>query len=185
LKANDHHVFTNVHVRFSGEAQAHHQTALVYQNVIKATELAYTHHLRCVTLAQTLIPRNLTSLDWYQISSTFVLQYRSRKAKKEEKAEEDHKQRFRVEYLSDLTEMDSKDQKGTHTFLEYIYEKYPPRKNGATIGSLESDELGKSVKKAITHYHPDAQSKYNDEKWSFLCGEITKILNKKYALLDN
>lgn len=157
----------------------------MYQNVIKATDLAYTHHLHCITLAQTLIPRNLTTLEWYQTSSAFVQQYRLRNAREEEKAEEEHKLRYRVEYASELTEMNDKAQKGTHTFLEYIYEKYPPRKQGAAIGSLESDELGKSVKKAITHYHPDAQSKYNDEKWSFLCGEITKILNGKYALLDN
>ena len=153
--------------------------------MIKATDLAYTHHLRCITLAQTLIPRNLTSLEWYQTSSTFVQQYRLLKTREEDKAEDEHKQRFRVEFVSELTEMDNTAHKGTHSFLEYIYEKYPPRKQGATIGSLESGELGKSVKKAITHYHPDAQSKYNDAKWSFLCGEITKILNGKYALLDN
>ncbi len=149
------------------------------------TDLAYTYHLRCVTLAQTLVPRNLTSLDWYMISSSFVQQYRAKKELEEDAINEEKNRKFYIELASELKELDKKAGEGTYQFLEHIYAKHPPRKENAQMGSTESKELSKTVKKAITHYHPDAQSSFNDEKWTFLCGEITKILNIKYALLDN
>jgi hypothetical protein len=168
-----------------GEAHACHYTAKVYQNVLKMTELAYNYHIRCVTLAQTLVPRNLTSLDWYMISSSFVQQYRAKKQLEEEAIDEEQKKKFRVELASDLKELEKKAKEGIQYFIEHIYTKHPPRKEGAKMGSIAGDDLSKTVKKAITHYHPDAQSSYNDEKWTFLCGEITKELNVKYGLLDN
>jgi len=149
------------------------------------SDLAYTYHLRCVTLAQTLVPRNLTSIDWYMTSSSFVQQYRAKKELEEAAINEEHKAKFRAELASELKELDKKAGEGAYQLLQHIYTKYPPRKENAQMGSTDSNELSKTVKKAITHYHPDAQSSFNDEKWSFLCGEITKILNVKYALLDN
>jgi hypothetical protein len=174
------------HIYFiSGEAHACHHTAKVYQNVLKMTELAYAYHLRCVTLAQALVPRNLTSLDWYMKSSSFVQQYRADKVRKEEAITDDQTEKFRVELASDLEELDKKAKEGAYQFLEHIYTKHPPRKEDAKLGSTESDQLSGTVKKAILHYHPDSQSSFNDEKWSFLCSEITKILNMKYAQLYN
>jgi hypothetical protein len=149
------------------------------------TELAYTYHLRCVTLAQTLMPRNLTSLDWYMVSSSFIQQYRAKKAHEEEVINEERLRKFRIELASALQELDKIAKDGTYQFLQYIYTNHPPRKEDAKMGSTDSDHLSKTVKKAISHYHPDVQSSFNDEKWSFLCSEITKILNLKYALLDN
>jgi hypothetical protein len=165
-----------------GEAYACHYTAKVYQNVLKMTELAYTYHLRCVTLAQTLVPRNLTSLDWYMISSSFVQEHRAKKAREEEVNDEEKKNKYRIELASDLKMLDKKVKEGVQYFIEHIYTEHPPRKEGAKMGSIESDQLSKTVKKAIIHYHPDAQSSFNDEKWTFLCSEITKKLNVMHAL---
>lgn len=148
-------------------------------------DLAYTYHVRCVTLAQTLVPRNLTSLNWYVASSLFVQQYRAKKEHEETAINDEQNKKFRVELASELSELDKKASEGAYQFIECIYRKHPPRKENAKMGSTESSELSKTCKKAITHYHPDAQASFNDEKWSFLCGEITKILNLKYALLDN
>ncbi len=146
------------------------------------TELAYTYHLRCVTLAQTLVPRNLTSLDWYMISSSFVQQHRAKKAWEEEAIDEEKKNKYRIELASDLKMLEKKAEEGVQHYIEYIYTKHPPRKENVKMGSIESDQLSKTVKKAIIHYHPDAQSSFNDEKWTFLCSEITKKLNVMHAL---
>ncbi|CAF1124830.1 unnamed protein product [Rotaria sp. Silwood1] len=166
------------------EARACHHTAVVYEKVLKMTDTAYNYHLRCITLAQTLVPRNLTTHDWYVISSSFVEQYRAKKVYEEEAVNEELKKKFRIELALELKELDKKAEKGICEFLEHIYNKYPPRKAGATMGSTDSNELSKTVKKAILHYHPDSQSTFNDAKWTFLCTEITKILNIKYGLLD-
>jgi hypothetical protein len=147
--------------------------------------LAYTYHIRCVTLAQTLIPRNLTSLDWYMVSSTFVEQYRARKIREEEAISGENMKIFRIELATDLQELEKKATEDAHHFLLHIYTKHPPRKGNVEMGSVDSDHLLKTIKKAILHYHPDSQSSFNDEKWSFLCGEITKILNTKYEKLKH
>ncbi|UJR24256.1 hypothetical protein I4U23_027223 [Adineta vaga] len=69
-----------------GEAEAWHLSAKIYQNILKMTDVAYTYHLRCVTLAQTMMPRNLTSINWYVASTTFVQKYRAQKVQEEELA---------------------------------------------------------------------------------------------------
>ncbi|CAF1936178.1 unnamed protein product [Rotaria magnacalcarata] len=166
-----------------GEARACHCTAIVYGKVLKMDDIAYNYHLRCITLAQTLVPRNLTKHEWYMKSSSFVQNYRAKKVNEEEKIDEERYKNFRTELASDLKELNEAAAKGTHELLKHIYEKHPPRKEGATMGSTESDQLIKTVKKALLHYHPDTQSVFNDKKWSFFCTEITKILNAKHELL--
>ncbi|CAF3180635.1 unnamed protein product [Rotaria socialis] len=146
-------------------------------------DIAYNYHLRCITLAQTLVPRNLTKHEWYMKSSSFVQKHRAKKVNEEEKIDEERYKNFRTELASDLKELNKAAEKGAQELLKYIYEKHPPRKEGATMGSIESDQLIKTVKTALLHYHPDRQSVFNDKKWTFLCTEITKILNAKHEIL--
>ncbi|CAF1212792.1 unnamed protein product [Didymodactylos carnosus] len=145
-----------------GEAQACHYTANVYERIIQMAEVAYIYHLRCVTLAQTMIPRILTGVDWYTTSSTFVQKYRERKACEEEAIDEKLMNQLRTEMASELIELDNTAKKGTHDFLEHIYKVHPPRKEGATMGPLDANQLSKTVKKALLHYHPDKQVAEDD-----------------------
>ncbi|CAF3561336.1 unnamed protein product [Rotaria sordida] len=94
------------------ETRACHHTAIVYQKVLKMTEIAYIYHLRCITLVQTLVPRNLASLEWYMISSSFVEQYRATKVDEEETINEERNKKLRIELASDLKELDEKAGKG-------------------------------------------------------------------------
>ena len=148
------------------------------------TELAYNSHLRCVTLAQTLIPRNLSSYSWYVISRTFAEQHRGSKQSEEEAVDSATTEHIRAELEPILTPLNKAAAECTQDFLAYIYTTHPPRKDNATIGSIAPDQLGATMKRAICHYHPDAQSTFNDTKWTFLCSEITKILNAKYGLIS-
>lgn len=147
-------------------------------------EIAHIYHLRCVTLAQTLVPRNLTNLEWYMTSSSYVQKYRDKKIHEEEAMNEEQNKKFHIELASDLEQLRLKADKSVIDLLEHIYKQHPPRKEDAKMGSLGADDLTKTVKKAILHYHPDSQTSFNDEKWTFLCSEITKLLNMKYTLLN-
>ena len=154
---------------------------MVYQNVLKIPELAHMYHLNCVALAHNLKPRDLTSRDWYMKSASLIQQHRAKKIREEEAINQKQNNQFRIELKSELEQLERKADEGARQFIQYIYEKYPPRKQNAKIGSIEPERLFKSVKTTISHYHPDSQIVFKDAKWSFLCGEITKILNFKYS----
>ena len=88
-------------------------------------ELAYNSHLRCVTLAQTLIPRNLTSLKWYVASSAFVQQYRASKEREEEAINGSKTDHIRAELEPVLIPLKKAAEGCIQDFLEYIYANAP------------------------------------------------------------
>ena len=72
---------------------------------------------------------------------------------------------------------------GPIALLKFIYAEFPPKNVDHKMleGDMkDTNVLKKIVVKAIQHYHPDKQVEHNDNKWSVLCTEITKMLNAHY-----
>ncbi|UJR24255.1 hypothetical protein I4U23_027222 [Adineta vaga] len=84
---------------------------------------------------------------------------------------------------AELAALEKHAEDGIAAFLSHIYKVHPPAKQGATLGAIDASKLQKTTQKALSHYHPDSQPAEMDEKSKFLCLEITKILNAKYAQL--
>jgi hypothetical protein len=69
--------------------------------------------------------------------------------------------------------------------LRFIYKEHPPKNPMDVL--VETDfsdraKLKKIVVKAIHHYHPDRQAAYQDDRWTMICDEITKLLNNHYQI---
>lgn len=78
---------------------------------------------------------------------------------------------------------------GCFELVIYVYSTHPPKNEtaGINIDQLQRNStdttldrsaiVQKEIKKALSIYHPDKQVRYDDKKWSYLAGEITKELN--------
>jgi len=70
--------------------------------------------------------------------------------------------------------------------LRHIYEKHPPKIEGAELKpglDYENNaEMKKALLKATTHYHPDKQiNKTSGLEWYIMCEEIMKLINEYHS----
>jgi len=136
----------------------------------KAFEL-YKH---VITLGQSLQPKDVTKESWYLESALFIESYRlQRDVASGIDAE---KAKVKIELELELKGIKEAADGSQTTFLQYIYEKHPP-KGGEKLDHFMA--IGKRILAAIKAYHPD---KYMVDplKTQVLMEEITKELGKFY-----
>jgi len=157
------------------EAIATSRLAWVYSKAMadgkkKAFEL-YKH---VITLGQSLQPKDVTKESWYLESALFIESYRlQRDVASGIDAE---KAKVKIELELELKGIKEAADGSQTTFLQYIYEKHPP-KGGEKLDHFMA--IGKRILAAIKAYHPD---KYMVDplKTQVLMEEITKELGKFY-----
>ena len=75
---------------------------------------------------------------------------------------------------------------GTITLLKYLYTNHPPNVPDSKAAEkvlpdpLNSTNLKKILKKAITHYHPDRKWNKSPAEWRVFSEEIVKFLNRAW-----
>ncbi|KAJ3337850.1 hypothetical protein HDU93_000406 [Gonapodya sp. JEL0774] len=166
------------------EAIAFSRMGRVWKDVLKDAGRAHACFLRCVELAQTLYPRDLTTRPWYQLATNSMIAHRAYLAEREQTAAQKEKEPFLAQLTSELAALDAASDKGTVDLLTHVYATHPPKGEGLVMGPTESGTLKKTVRQAVIHYYPDRQQNKADGRlWEILCEEISKRLNAKYENL--
>jgi hypothetical protein len=107
----------------------------------------------------------------------------------EEKKKEEERKKVESEIAPDLEKIKSiADKKESIPFINFVYEKYPPKvpnfkKPDLKTGSSQAD-IKKAFKQALIYYHPDKNDgiKYG-YPWHFIAVEISKYLGSFYEYL--
>jgi hypothetical protein len=73
---------------------------------------------------------------------------------------------------------------GTIAFLDHIYKEHPPKNAAHTRPDTGPNaNMQSSLRKSITHYHPDKQDEAKHGRtWKVLAEEICKRITAKYGL---
>lgn len=161
------------------EAELNSSLGNVFGKILKLEDRAIKYYEASLALANTLVPRVMTTVEWYKRALDFLKEIQERKAQQEEKDFEKLKQKYQQELQPLCTEINQKSTSlETKEFLAYLYGKFPPKNN--LNASLDSSlNLKKQVQNALIHYHPD-KNQNEDEKWIVLVNEITVYLNSHY-----
>jgi len=159
---------------------AYSRIGALYEKFLMNKSIAYNFHLRVVTGAISLQPRIVTAEEWYIASSQFVEEERRRRIRREDEEVQKERLPFLNAMKKELDELRKKSEMGSSVLLKHVYSKHPPKNPAHVMGSLDGEELKKSLQKAITHYHPD-KAPADDRNWKVLCEEITKYLTSAYS----
>eukprot|EP01138_Halocafeteria_seosinensis_P012133 gb/GECG01012401.1/.p1 GENE.gb/GECG01012401.1/~~gb/GECG01012401.1/.p1 ORF type:complete len:451 (+),score=65.95 gb/GECG01012401.1/:1-1353(+) len=162
-----------------GEATAYSKIGIVYLDILKTEAPCKVYIDRAFHLAESLQPRNLSGLHWYQ-EVTRAKQYFQEKAVREDNQRREAERGPILEELQPELDALKAADLSAYALLKYVYEKHPPKESAHVLGPLDSDNLKKTLIKAISHYHPDKNAGKDSLQWTVLCEEITKMLNFRY-----
>ncbi|KAG0601285.1 hypothetical protein M758_11G099000 [Ceratodon purpureus] len=166
-----------------GEAVAMSKLGKVYSEVIKDPERASKAHYQATKLALTVMSPRIARSDWYRYSSAKHAEHQEEVRRTEEREHEEKVAPTKKKLEEEIRSLDLEAKKEGRHFLDYIYQNHPnpdPKKTPGDMLKAENRVLTKEMlRKAISHYHPDANVVYGEE-WQVLCEEISKILNLKY-----
>ena len=172
------------------EAIARSRLGVLYDRVLKNTEVAKAHFTKCVELVEALKPRTLFLNSWYKDCTDALRRYQDEARAREEEQQQNSRVVVK-EKLADVLK-DLKDHNSDAiSFIKHLYVNYPPKlsswvkpgeevmKNWDSLG--RSKEYKRLLLEALRRYHPDkvGQNEHGKE-WEVLCDEITKMLNLHY-----
>ncbi|KXS13351.1 hypothetical protein M427DRAFT_45688 [Gonapodya prolifera JEL478] len=146
------------------EAIAFSRMGRVWLEVFKDKARAHGNFLRSVELAQTLYPRDLSTRPWYSLAVASIESRRAELQEREQEAAVREKAPFLEQLQDEIAALDEAAKKGTEALVKHVYEKHPPKVEGAMMGSLET----------VVHYHTDRNLK-DGKLWEVLCEEISKV----------
>ncbi|KAG6545057.1 hypothetical protein Mapa_013751 [Marchantia paleacea] len=168
-----------VHARgFDAECEAEALACIgdLYTEVLRKEQQAQPYYTMVVKLAQN--SDTMQSAKWYQRAKTSMNLWFKRR-------HEGPKTSYSVlpEIKGDVEKLENEFKRlNTDDFLRFLYKAHPPRGNNGSFSLSELDGGSQSriaVRKALRHYHPDHNA-VGDDRWTALCGEITKLLLQKH-----
>lgn len=165
------------------EAECISKIAFVMVKIFKFENKAYTLAMECITLSYTLSPKNFMNEKWYVTVIDIADEIRSKQIKEEEKASNKEYYEFKEKNEELIQEINDEAKKDYKDFAKFCRKKYPFGEiKSLDVNKLDEETCKKVLLKMIPHYHPDKQSKNNEEeqKIYFLKQEITKFLNAFY-----
>lgn len=167
-----------------GEAIAYTSIGHVYLNVLRMEVAAKVAFDKAFVLAESLFPRNLSTLEWYKRLSAGKLYFQEKAAREEKARKEAGREHILAELQPELNAIKAASTTA-YDLLRYIYAKHPPKNPSETLGSLESNRIKRTLLEALRHYHPDKNGQKGSDQWKVLCEEITKFLTDKYEVLKS
>ena len=167
------------------EAEVSSDLGFIYDEVMKLKDRAKEYFQDSFHLAESLRPKIFTPQKCYIRCSSAIRRYQQEVIDEETKQLDSEREAVMNDIKDDIDKVQSEAEKGSFSFLEYIYKGYPPKNPKHVLPKkLESGNIKKSVREAIIHYHPDKNSKQEfGSKWYFISEEITKNLNTFYNTL--
>eukprot|EP00004_Rigifila_ramosa_P027483 TRINITY_DN8995_c0_g1_i1.p1 TRINITY_DN8995_c0_g1~~TRINITY_DN8995_c0_g1_i1.p1 ORF type:complete len:493 (-),score=119.84 TRINITY_DN8995_c0_g1_i1:13-1491(-) len=170
-------------IDIEAEAIALSRQGFVWAKVMKNEQLAGEMYRRCLELANTLVPRNMTGRPWYREAVDFVQMQQQRKLVEEMAKDDEKKRPYREKQATEIAAIKKASEKSNVALLEHIYSIHPP-KDGTKLGSTAPDDLKKTLRAASISYHPDkSHNKQNGPEWHVLSEEIAKFVNAAYEVL--
>ncbi|PRP81508.1 hypothetical protein PROFUN_10870 [Planoprotostelium fungivorum] len=165
------------------EAEAYSHTARIFRVIFHDNNRAKAYYRRCIHLCLSMSPKMMDSHAWYQecIEANIVFQQEEDRLAEEVRLRDTEV--LREELKAELSELDGKRNKSVQKIFEWLLERHPPR-NVDVVEKLAAvaapGEVKKYLLKMIRLYHPD-KNEGEDAKWRYLCGQITSLLNEKFA----
>lgn len=173
------------------EAIAISRLGMVYDMVLKTTDLAKAHFTKCLELVEALKPYSFFLEPWYKECTAALKRYQDEARARDE----EQQQKSRAKFIEELTD-ELKDLKnhnlGAISLIKHLYLKYPHKLSSWEKPGEEdmkkwdslvipSKECKKLLTKALILYHPDkVDENEHGKKWKILCEEITKMLNDHF-----
>lgn len=181
-----HHAIQSAQERdVESEARAYSRLGALFNTVLKVNSQAKKNFKRCMELAATLQPRNLSGIDWFDVAAAAVLKYQEEAVRRDDEQKQRERQPFLEELKDELAALEVAAGKGSEALLAHVYEKHVPKDETQRLNKDATRK--KQLLNAVRHYHPDkvgastATAKTHEEKkLVVLYEEITKRLTKVY-----
>ena len=169
------------------EAECSSELGYIYEKILRNQMAAKKLYKHAWSLAESLKPKVLTKFQWYKKLLKAMKKYQQGVVDEEAKKYEDEKAKVLNEIKGDLDTINAKGSLDSYSFLSFVYEKYPPKKEDHKLDSpLNSSNIKKQLQKSITHYHPDKNSKETfGSAWYFISDAITKQLTRYYETMKS
>jgi hypothetical protein len=166
------------------EAVACSRLGVIFHTILKNRKKGEEYYSRCLHLANSLKPRDLTTSNWYKDAFKGLDEIQQENLAEENRVSE-AKAAFRVAFSVQLTELKTKHKQGTDSLLEHIYSKHPPKAFPEyVLPAISADNMKSLVRSALLHFHSDKQTKY-EKDWRFMSEEIMLCLTEKYEILKS
>lgn len=122
----------------------------------------------------------LCTLGWFRTCAEALQRYQQESLVEEEERRHKERKHCLKELQKEISDLNQADVGADAAdFLKHIYATYPPKNSDWTLDLSLSPK--KMLLKSILHYHPDKQpTDAYGVKWSVLCGEIIKIMTRRY-----
>ena len=152
-----------------------------FLDYLKDRERANNAFHQCIRLAMST-GRDFARVPWFARARTEVDAYKRRRLE----AEEEENAKLESTLLAsrkaecDLIEKAAKE--SCKALLEHIYEKHPAGPN-RVLGSTAADDIARTLRNAVTHYHPDMHVKKTDAERAMF-SFITKRLTPSMAMFS-
>jgi dTDP-4-amino-4,6-dideoxygalactose transaminase len=168
---------------FENEALALSRQGRMFEEIFKIRHKAHQYYRRAFDLALILPPRNLNKVDWFLESKQALDRFQQDILKEEEEKAKKEKGPILEKLAPVLKEIKAADEKSMYNLLAHIYTKHPPKvQHDYVEKDVNSENIKRTIMKAIRNYHPDKQMLFGME-WRVLCEEITKCLTVRYETI--
>ena len=170
------------------EAIASSRLGMVYDKVMKNTDLAKAHFTKCFELVEALKPRTFLLDEWYQDCTAALKRYQDEARARDEEEQRKSRAEVKEELADELKDLNDHNSDAI-SFIKHLYLNYPPKlsswekpgeedmKKWDSL-DIRSKEYKKLLLKALRFYHPDkVNENEHGKEWEVLCEEITKMLN--------
>lgn len=162
------------------EAIATSRMGKMLSEYFRNNDKAAQYHYQAVRLASLVMSPRITGADWYFYSLRKIEEHQAKVVQVEEMEHEKEREPVKIKITGKLKKIQIEGRKDAESFLRYIYQEHPNADPRKQPGEMFNSKIGKqTLKKAMSHYHPDVNGKYGKE-WQVLCEEIFKVLNNKY-----
>ena len=165
------------------EAECISKMATIFEKILFLKDLARRYHYKCLELAESMKPKTFYHRTWFIKSKRAVERYQRETVEEEDRVKNEKREKVADKIKPMIQEINEKFRSLTHRkFLEFIYEKFPPKKIEQKLDqTLLENSLKKCYRNAASHYHTDKNSEelYGLE-WYFICEETCKLINNRY-----
>ena len=122
---------------------------------------------RSISLAKSS-NQNLEQLPWYLEINTILQELKNRIEDKEKEEQENFEMKYKTEHKQIFDEIQEYREKSDVEFIEFILEKYPPKKSPLKKGKTVQEQWDENAKsfceRLSARYNPDNYPKNTDEE---------------------
>ena len=154
----------------------------IYTSILKLKEKAKTCYYASIRLAESMRPKLFTTKSWYIRCTNAIKSYQKEVTEEEELEKQKQRDKVKAEIEDDIEIIEEAAKKDSRSFINFIYEKYPPKNTKQKCACVvnndtSKDDLKNAFKKAATHYHPDKNlGKDYGFAWFFIIEEVCLLL---------